>query len=208
MRLTSWIVAAIVIAACARQPKSAAPEAVPTPSPAPTKPAGEMSPPLVRRTCGLESGRLSGDRAGAIRLGMHVDSVKRLCQVIRDTTHMPEGMPQRVIVIAAGGDTLRSWVTDSGRVLNVIVESPHFMTPDSLRVGVPLGRLLGYPGITGAYGEGPFYVFSDAPAICGLSFEIDFGRQRPFIRNPTRETLEPYANSARVRSILVRSCAR
>ena len=210
MRVTLWIAALCVIGGCGRKPKPAPPATQPAPTM--PRPAGEMAPPLTlsNRSCGVETARLTGDRVGAIRLGMTADSVKRVCRVVRDTVEMPEGQRQRALIIAVGAggsDTLRSWVSDSGRVDNVFVESSRFMTSDSLRVGEPLARLLAYPGMTGAYGEGDFYMFSEQPPLCGLSFRIDFGRQRPpFIRNPSRETLEPYANSARIGSILVRRC--
>ena len=194
-------------AACARKPKPPPPATQPAPTM--PRPSGETAPPLTiaTRSCGVETARLTGDRVGAIRLGMTTDSVKRVCRVVRDTVEMPEGQRQRALIIAIGRDTLRSWISDSGTVANVFVESSRFMTTDSLRVGLPLGRLLSYPKMIAAYGEGNFVMFSDEPPLCGLSFMIDFGdRPPPFMRDPTPEALQPYATSARIGSILVRRC--
>jgi hypothetical protein len=204
-------VAALALSSCRKPAPKPDTSAAPAPSaPAQTTPRGEVSPPLTidSRTCGVETRRLSGARAGALRLGMPADSVRQLCRVVRDTLESQEGEKVRRIVVAVEGDTLRVPVVE-GRVHSIVVESRHFMTSDSVRVGMPLSRLLAYPGLTGAYGEGDFYVFSDAPPVCGLSFRIDFGqRGQPFIRNPSRESLEPYGASARIEAILVRRCGR
>ena len=198
-----------VAVGCARKPKPAPPAA----QPAPTlpKPSGEAAPPLTisNRSCGVELGRLTGDRVGAIRIGMTADSVKRVCRVVRDTVAMAEGDPYPVLVIAVGRDTLVAWMTDSGKVNTVHVRSSRFAAADSLRVGMPLGRLLSYPGMVPYYGEGNIVMFSDAPSVCGLTFIIDFGERRPpNVRDLTRETLEPFASSASIAMIVVRGCDR
>lgn len=175
------------------------------PAPAPVPVAERPAP--AARTCGVESARLAGDRAGALRLGMPADSVKGLCVVVRDTTEMPEGQETRVIVVSAGGDTLRASIED-GRIYSIVVESPRFRIADSLHVGMPLRRLIGIPKITGGRGEYGLYVWSDEPATCGVSFLVRFAGRDPMLRIVSRESLEPYANTARISQALVRGCDR
>jgi hypothetical protein len=173
-------------------------------APAPTPPIVIARTPPAR-TCGVEGGQLRGDRVGALRLGMAPDSVKRVCTVVRDTTEMPEGQPGRVLVIAAGGDTLRASLED-GKVYSIVVESPRFRIADSLHVGMLLARVLGLPRLSGGRGEYGLYVWSDEPATCGVSFLVKFAGRDPMIRTVNRASLEPYANSARISQALVRGC--
>ena len=180
-------------------------------APVPMKPA--PTPPIVvapkpaapLRTCGVESGVLTGDRVGALRLGMPADSVRSVCAVARDTTEMPEGQATRVLVVATAGDTLRATI-EAGKIYSVVVESPRFRVADSLHAGMPLSRLLGFPKLTGGRGEYGLYVWSDEPPLCGISFLVDFPGRDPMIRPVNRESLQPYASSARITQALVRGC--
>lgn len=136
---------------------------------------------------------------------MSPDSVKRVCSVVRDTTEMPEGQAQRMLIVATAGDTLRASIED-GKVYSIVVESPRFRMLDSLHAGMPLSRLLGLPRLTGGRGEYGLYVWSDAPETCGVSFLVRFAGRDPMIRTVNRESLEPYATSARITQALVRGC--
>ena len=203
MRLTFVALGVIALGAC-RKP------ARPIAAPAPARPAPVASAPRAdtRLPCGLDTPVLTGDRAGALRLGMSAAAAKRACPIVRDTMEDAEGEKVRRLIFAAAGDTLRAMVVDD-TVQNILVEGARFMTTDSVRVGMPLARLLGYAGVTGAYGEGDFYVMSDASPVCGLSFLIDFGRRdAPFIRRPNRESLEAYGETAKIEAVLVRRCVR
>lgn len=183
----------------------------PAAAPTPTRPAPVASAPRVdtpRLPCGLDTPLLAGDRAGALRLGMTSAAAKRACPVVRDTTEDIEGERLRRLTFVVLGDTLRAWVVD-GALHNILVESPRFMTADSVRVGMPLSRLFAYKGLTGGYGEGDYYVMSDSAPVCGLSFLIDFGpRNPPGIQRGTRESLEAYGETAKIDAILVRRCFR
>ena len=177
------------------------------PAPATPQPTAPIVPPPAAavRSCGAEEGTLRGDRVGSLRLGMSPDGVKRVCTVVRDTTEMPEGQPQRMLVVTTAGDTLRAAIED-GRVYSIVVESPRFRMLDSLHAGMPLSRLLGLPRLTGGRGEYGLYVWSDAPETCGVSFLVRFAGRDPMIRAVNRESLEPYAASARITQALVRGC--
>jgi hypothetical protein len=207
MRVIIGIATLCIMAACGRTPKAAAPPQ--SNAPVPTQRRGEVAPPLTvnSRPCGTNPMRILGDRVGAVRLDMPVDSVRMWCRVVADTFEYSEGERYRTLRIAIGRDTVRSWITDRGTVSNVEVTSPRFMTTDSIRVGTPLARLLAFRDLRWGYGEGDFFVMSDAPGVCGLSFAIDFGANRPQLRgDPTREQLEQLASTAKVRWILVRRC--
>lgn len=109
-----------------------------------------------------------GSGVGALRIGVTVDSLRRVCRVVRDTTELrAEGLPTRVVAVASRGDTLEVEI-DSGRVWRIAMTGPRFRTADSLGVGVPIARLLDIPGVRGLTGEGALYLVS--PAHCGLSF--------------------------------------
>lgn len=111
-----------------------------------------------------------GRGVGALRIGLSADSIGRLCLVVRDTTELrEEGLPVRVVSIAAGSDTLEAEI-DGGRVWRIALTHARFRTADSLGVGVPLTRLLSLPAVRGMTGEGALYVVS--PSQCGLSFRV------------------------------------
>ena len=190
-------------AGCGGKPTPVGPPA----APAPRAVAARAATPAPAKSCGLESAILAGDRVGAVRLGMPADSVKALCIVARDTTEMPEGQPTRMLVVVTGGDTLRATL-EEGKVYSVVVESPRFKVADSLHAGMPLSRVLGLPKLTGGRGEYGLYVWSDEPATCGISFLVRFSGRDPMLRTVNRETLEPYATTARITQALVRGCDR
>lgn len=157
-------------------------------------------------TCGVESRRLTGDRVGALYLGMRVDSVRLRCRVVRDTVEQDEdGDDARYLVILVGQDTLRALVRGD-RVDRIVVQSSRFVTADGIRLGTRLARLLSYRGLSGGPGEGEYYVFADNnPALCGLSFRLDFdGRRWP--KHGPPKSLRPYASSAKIDQIVVRGC--
>ena len=171
------------------------------------RPAPFTPRPPTGRTCGVESGRLTGGRVGALYLGMPVDSVRLRCRVVRDTVEQDEGGDARYLVILVGPDTLRALVR-SDRVDDILVQSSRFATADGIRVGTRLARLLSYRGLSGGAGEGEYYVDADSnPALCGLSFRLDFdGRRWP--KHGPPKNLRPYASSAKIDQILVRGCHR
>lgn len=155
-------------------------------------------------SCGAESRVLTGSRVGALRIGMTADSVKLLCTVVRDTIEDAEGMPARVLLVAIGEDTLRVSV-DRDVVRTIWLRSPRFQTADSLGVGASLARLLKFPEIFGGYGEGPSLFVYPNREICGLSFQLDDSTSRAYRARGrvTKQTLAPFAQSAKVIGVIV-----
>jgi len=145
---------------------------------------------------------IDGDGLGAIRIGMNADSVKSRCTVARDTMEMDnEGMPERILVVAIGGDTTRVEI-DSGRVWRIDVRTPRLRTADSLGVGTPLPRLLALEGgVQGLVGEGSLFVLSQAR--CGLSFELSARGAAGDWQRARLRTLPPLT---RVTRVLVFGC--
>ncbi|MES2179897.1 MAG: hypothetical protein V4550_18695 [Gemmatimonadota bacterium] len=159
------------------------------------------------RACGGDSSLLDGDHAGALRLGMPLDSAMALCPSARDTVTLDEGERVRVLSNSDRGDTLVVRIV-SDRIHSIIVRSRRFHTNDSLRAGTPVARLLSIPALTGGAGEGAFYVWSDDKSVCGMSFRLDDRTADAMfrIRHVTRRTLEPFAGAGYVTAILVRGC--
>jgi hypothetical protein len=135
---------------------------------------------------------------------MPSDSVKLRCRVVRDTLEEMEGQPVRFLVIAVGDDTLRAELQENV-VSRVQVRSARFQTPDSVRVGVPLNRLFRFKDLAGGHGEGDYFVMSDTPTVCGLSFAVRFPRTADYPRM-NMERLRNLGATASVDWILVRGC--
>ena len=130
----------------------------------------ERPPAPSHAAAGCTDSRYDGTGLGALRIGATVDSVQRVCAVVRDTTEIrAEGIPSRILSIAVGVDTVEAEIV-SGRIWRIALHRARFRTADSLGVGVPIGRLLSLRGIHGMTGEGALYLAS--PTHCGLSFRI------------------------------------
>ncbi len=174
---------------------------------APVGAARDASTPLP--TCGVERGTLTGNRVGAIRIGMPADSVKIVCHLVRDTLESAEGDLYRVLVVLAADDTLRAGIWHD-RVRSVILRSARFSTADSLHVGISLARLRTYPGMEGADGEGEYFVYDETdPRTCGLSFRLDLGpRGLGSIPSGLVRALPAAASKLVVDEILVRGCQK
>lgn len=153
---------------------------------------------------GCAESRYDGTGVGALRIGATVDSVRRACAVVRDTTEIrAEGMPARILTVAFGADTVEAEVVD-GHVWRITLSRARFRTADSLGVGVPIGRLLSLPGIHGMTGEGALYLAS--PVHCGLSFRIT----DPVLDSPPAEwttaVLERLPATSVVTAVLIFGC--
>ena len=119
--------------------------------------------PLASSTCGNEV--ISDRGIGEVVVGRSVDSVKRLCHVISDTTELGgEGMPARIVRVALTHDSVDAEI-DSGRVWRIEVTSANLKTADSLGVGTSLERLLRLKDPRGLGGEGAVFLLS--PQHCG-----------------------------------------
>lgn len=100
---------------------------------------------------------------------MSLDSVRRVCPLVRDTTVQLDAKqhPVRQVSVLMGRDTALLSV-QGGRVSEIFLASRSFATIDSLGVGTTLKRLLGYAQPKG-YGTGGQLIVATA-AHCGLSF--------------------------------------
>src|SRR6185312_5660027 len=135
MKLNPLMIAAFVVGCSAGSSKASRDS---TSSPASSAVGGGTA-----HVCGVAAGSaLTGDGFAGLRVGRSVDEIHRDCQVVSDST-LPgeEALPERVVVVALGGDTARATI-DSGRVWRISIASPAFETADSLHVGTPIARLL------------------------------------------------------------------
>jgi hypothetical protein len=101
------------------------------------------------------------------------------------------------------------WFGDS-TVRSIEIQSPRFQTRDSMKVGMPAGRLLEIPQLHGEAAEGPFRLWSDDPKFCRLVFLPDrlTGNGLGLItrRTLTKSDVSPYATTGWIRSISVMRC--
>lgn len=142
---------------------------------------------------------------GRLKIGMAADSVKGQCNVISDTVRAgPEGMSQRVLVVAFGHDLVDAEIVND-RVWRLDVRSPAFQTADSVGVGSPIGKLLAHwKAEEGVTGEGNFAVVSRID--CGLSFILDGDIPPMRGRTWTEKELANLPAATRVKRILVYKC--
>lgn len=172
-----------------------------------TSPSSVSSPVKVGAASGVACGNpvLLDQSIGNLRIGASVDSVKKQCRVLRDTTQLgAEGMLQRTIIVAFPAGLVEAEITNE-RVGRIRVESPAFRTPDSLGVGSSISEILRLDDPTGGFGEGDFYVISRKH--CGLSYRVTGGRiPVGSNRRWDRTTLSELPASIKVDQVLVYKC--
>lgn len=116
-------------------------------------------------------GRLiESNGVGPIHIGMPVDSVRATCHIVRDTMEMSEGDLYREVYVQVDDDTV-SFDVNGDRVRTILVNSPHFMTSDSIHVGMRLSRFLKGRQVQILVGEGEV-VLLDRAHHCGNSFAL------------------------------------
>jgi hypothetical protein len=160
----------------------------------------------VSRSTGSRCGNeVIGDRGiGELLVGRSVDSVKRLCQVVSDTTELgAEGMPTRIMRVAFSHDSVEAEI-DSGRVWRIEVASPTFRTADSLGVGTSLEQLLLLKEPRGLGGEGAVFLVSSQH--CGLSFQLSESGSDAPPENWDRAALALLPRSTVVDRVLIVGC--
>ena len=147
---------------------------------------------------------ITTEGVGRLKIGMAADSVKAQCHVISDTVRPgPEGMSQRVLVVAFGHDLVDAEIVNDS-VWRLDVRSPAFQTRDSVGVGSPIGKLLAtWTAEEGVTGEGNFAVVSRID--CGLSFILD-GKIPPLPRHWTEKDLANLPADTHVKRILIYKC--
>jgi len=141
---------------------------------------------------------------GSLRIGATVDSIRLLCNVLRDTTVLDnEAMPQRELVVRVDADTVRAEIVN-GRVWRIAILSPRLHTPDSLGVGSPLAKLLRLKNPRSMTGEGEIFVAS--PEHCGMSFRLENANEAIYQGELDRAGLARLPASTFVSQVLVFGC--
>jgi hypothetical protein len=158
--------------------------------------------------CGYRAAaRLTGDGIGGLIVGRAVDELAGDCLVVSDTVDPlgPEGMPQRLLRVELGPDTVTVEVADD-RIFRLDVRSPRILTVDALGVGTTLDELLQVQDLRGVTGEGALYAVS--PSHCGLSFAL--GPEPPDRAGTswTRGALAELPDTLTVGRVLAFGCAR
>jgi hypothetical protein len=158
--------------------------------------------------CGYRAAaRLTGDGIGSLVIGRPVEELGGDCLVVSDTVDPlgPEGMPQRLVRVELGPDTVTVEVADD-RLFRLDVRSPRIRTVDDLGVGTMLGELLHVQDLRGVSGEGALFAVS--PSHCGLSFGL--GPEPPDRAGTswTRGALAELPDTLTVRRVLAYGCAR
>jgi hypothetical protein len=140
---------------------------------APPRAVAALTRPATNATssAGCTARLVTGDGVGPIRIDASLDSVRRTCPVVRDTTERPNINlpPERLVSVLLGADTAVASVR-GGRVVEVLLVGRSFVTDDSLGVGTPLRRLLGFTQAK-VYGVSGRLIVT-TPAKCGLRFDI------------------------------------
>ena len=156
----------------------------------------------VALPCGNEV--ISGRGIGELVVGRNVDSIKRVCHVISDSTELgAEGMPTRILRVAFSRDTVEAEI-DSSRIWRIEVASRSFKTSDSIGVGTSIERLLRLKEPKGLGAEGAVFLVS--PEHCGLSFQLsDSGSDAP-PENWDRVALAGLPKSTVVDRVLIVGC--
>jgi hypothetical protein len=158
--------------------------------------------------CGYRTAaRLTGDGIGGLIVGRTVEELAADCLVVSDTVDPlgPEGMPQRLLRVELGPDTVTVEVVED-RVFRLDVRSPRIVTVDALGVGTMLGELLHVQDLRGVSGEGALFAVS--PSHCGLSFALGPEPPERAGTSWTRGALAELPDTLSVRRVLAYGCAR
>lgn len=142
---------------------------------------------------------------GRLKLGIIVDSVKRVCQVAYDTVRPGiEGDSERVVKVEfAPGEVEAEILQDTVWRLNV--RAPEFRTRDSVGVGSPVSALLRRGDAQGMIGEGIFVLLYRNS--CGMSFVLSGGIPPGRPRVWSAKELRTLPRTTSVERIMVYRCA-
>jgi hypothetical protein len=163
-----------------------------------------VAPPGDASNTGCGGTTLSGRGVGALRIGMSVEAVRRVCRVLSDTTRLAsEGQRARFIGVGFGTETLEAEIVND-RVWRIDARSPRFKTGDGLGVGTPLSRLLSLKSPRGLTGEGQLFVAS--PDHCGLSFRLSDNGSNARSQNWDRAALSRLPSGTVVDRVLAVGC--
>lgn len=187
----------VVVAATA---PPAAVEHAAVPKESPSVPASQLR-------CGTRNPNVIKDTGiGDLEVGSTTGMVKRSCNVIRDMGEPGnEGMTERMLRVVLGGEVIRASV--DGDIINrITIDSPRYATPDGLRVGTPLSRVVSQKGVKPEEGEDALYLL--VPSHCGLSFRFKVPSRTPGQQQWKPAQLAARHGNATVNRILVTRCVR
>jgi hypothetical protein len=206
----STVAASKVVASTAAASKAVSPKPAPAPVASKPKPTEGVAKPAAspanRGRCGVTRYSVLTDLGiGDLQVGRTSASVKRGCAVVRDAIEPMEGIPQRVLRIVIGDDTVRATVVDD-LIWRISITSPRFATRDGLRVGSPISRVVTEKGVSMMEGEDGLYVL--VPSHCGLSLRFAFPSRAPPGKAWTPGLLERLHGDAVVNKIFVTHCVR
>jgi hypothetical protein len=141
----------------------------PEPAPVVAVPVVEAPVAPMRRSCDDYTIRESG--VGAMEVGDPHDTFRTACIVMHDSTATDagDGTVAGTVVVGVNGAPVEVQIAD-GRVYRVTVTSPLFRTVDGLGPGVPVVRMLDWPGAVVL--EGVHDLSIVVGAHCGLYFRI------------------------------------
>jgi hypothetical protein len=193
------VAALVALAACGGSDE--VPEAARRDGPDPRAPRVGPAGPCGYRT----AARLTGDGIGSLVIGRAVADLAGDCLVLSDTIDPlgPEGMPQRLLRVELGPDTVTVEVHED-RIFRLDVRSPRIRTVDGLGVGVTLAELLQVQDLRGISGEGALFAVS--PSHCGLSFALGPEPPDRAGSNWTRGALAELPDTLSVRRVLAYGC--
>lgn len=114
---------------------------------------------------------ITGEGIGALTIGLTVERVRALCNVVNDTVvRATEGQMSRVLMIALDSDTVMTEVVND-RVWRILVRSQGLYTADSISVGSSVVMTLTkFPDLNPMVGEG--YLYAATASHCGMSFRL------------------------------------
>jgi hypothetical protein len=190
----------------ASTPAASQPKAPAIAATQPKAPAKPIVVPVNSGRCGVTRYSVLTDLGiGDLQVGRTTASVKRSCAVVRDAIEPMEGIPQRVLRVLIGGDTVRATVLDD-LIWRISVTTSRLATRDGLRVGTPISRVVTEQGATMTEGEDGLYVM--LPSHCGLSLRFAFPSRAPPGKAWTPGLLERFHGNAVVNKIFVTRCVR
>ena len=161
--------------------------------------------PAPSLTCGVTSASLlTDDGIGDLKPGRPASEVKRLCDVLSDSRQAGAGgRTERVLAVQAGTDVISATVADN-KVRQLEINTPQFLTNDSLGVDAPLRRIARMRGAQFAPGEDGVYGF--VAGHCGLSFRFSLPLRPPAGGEWTVAAIGRDHGDAAVDRVLVRKC--
>jgi hypothetical protein len=216
-RVVSIVALALVGAGVACTTKPDAKAAVPvvaadsaTPDPVAAEPVMAESAPAVvtpvaamRRSCDDYTIREEG--IGAMEVGEAPEGFRNSCIVANDSTATDanDGSARGTVVVSVNGSLVNVQVSEN-RIYRLSVADPAFRTVDGLGPGVPIVRLLDWPGAVVLEGDHDLSVVVNAH--CGLYFRIAKPAMAPASLGRWTDIVRAMPENTPVERVVVHGC--